>query len=170
MAERGLGLRMFHSIPKFIFVPASSRFIVLKNILVFSSVGSCGKPEDIPDAIVSGSSYNYMDTLNYTCSKGYQLDGPETRTCLHDGKWSSSPTCTRKLTKELHKHNNCCNRKITKEGAIALFSICTEWEDISQAFFCYQGKRVQQPDHRHLKAKDAFTEYSKEIKNLLIVP
>ena len=116
---------MFHSIPKFIFVPASSCFMVLKNILVFSLVGSCGKPEDIPNAIVSGSSYNYMDTLNYTCSKGYQLDGPETRTCLHDGKWSSSPTCTRKLTKELHKHNNCCNRKITKEGAIALFSICT---------------------------------------------
>ncbi|RMX42175.1 hypothetical protein pdam_00009412, partial [Pocillopora damicornis] len=49
---------------------------------------SCGKPEDIPNAIVSGSSYNYMDTVNYTCSKGYQLDGPETRTCLHDGKWS----------------------------------------------------------------------------------
>ena len=75
-----------------------------------------------------------------------------------------------KLTKELHKHNNCCNHKITKEGVIALFSICTEWEAISQAFFCYQGKRVQQPDPRHLKAKDAFTEYSKEIKNLLIVP
>lgn len=54
---------------------------------------TCGKPEDIPNAIVSGSSYNYMDTLNYSCSKGYQLDGPEARTCLHDGKWSSSPTC-----------------------------------------------------------------------------
>ena len=126
---------MFYSIPKFIFVPASWRFVVLKNILVFSLVGSCGI------------------TL-----------------VLHDGKWSSSPTCTRKLTKELHKHNNCCSRKITKEGAIALFSICTEWEDISQAFFCYQGKRVQQPYPRHLKAKDAFTEYSKEIKNFLIVP
>lgn len=87
---------------------------------MFSLVGSCGKPEDIPNAIVSGSSYNYMDTLNYSCSKGYQLDGPETRTCLHDGKWSSSPNCTRKLAKELHKHNNCCNRKITKEGAIAI--------------------------------------------------
>ena len=153
---------MFHSIPKFIFVPASSRFMVLKNILVFSFAGSCGKLEDIPNAIVSGSSYNYMDTLNYTCSKGYQLDGPETRTCLHDGKWSSSPTCTRKLTKELHKHNNCCNRnryQFVRNGRI-----------FRKHFFCYQGKRVQQPEPRHLKTKDAFTEYSKEIKNLLIVP
>ena len=31
LAERGLGLRMFHSIPKFIFVPASSCFMVLKK-------------------------------------------------------------------------------------------------------------------------------------------
>lgn len=161
---------MFHSIPKFIFVPASSRFMVLKNILVFSLVGSCGKPEDIPNAIVSGSSYNYMDTLNYTCSKGYQLDGPETRTCLHDGKWSSSPTCTRKLTKGLHKHNNCCNAKLPRKVLSHCFQFVRNGRIFRKHFFCYQGKRVQQPDPRHLKAKDAFTEYSKEIKNLLIVP
>lgn len=55
---------------------------------------SCGKPEDIPNANVSGLSYNYEDTLKYTCSKGYRLHGPERRTCLHNGKWSSGPTCT----------------------------------------------------------------------------
>ena len=68
----------------------------VQKIFAISLSGTCGKPEDIPHAEVNGSSYNFEDTLTYTCEKGYRLNGPETRTCLQDEKWSSGPTCTRK--------------------------------------------------------------------------
>ena len=60
------------------------------------SLGPCGKPEDIPHAKVEGSSYNYKDTLIYTCERGYALNGHKSRTCGEGGTWSNAPKCSRK--------------------------------------------------------------------------
>ncbi|XP_053203570.1 uncharacterized protein LOC128388218 [Panonychus citri] len=40
------------------------------------------------------STYNYGDTVNYACEKGYYLRGRGSRTCLNNGKWSGGlPIC-----------------------------------------------------------------------------
>ena len=68
-------------------------------ILAYLLLGPCGKPEDIPHTKVNGSTYNFEDSLTYSCEKGYALNGPKSRTCGEDAQWSVGPTCTRKSSK-----------------------------------------------------------------------
>lgn len=58
--------------------------------------GPCKKPSDIPHAHVEGSSYDFKDTLSYSCVRGYKLNGPISRKCLENGVWSTAPSCSRK--------------------------------------------------------------------------
>ncbi|ETE67092.1 Sushi, von Willebrand factor type A, EGF and pentraxin domain-containing protein 1, partial [Ophiophagus hannah] len=51
---------------------------------------SCGLPPVIKDAIVTGNNFTFGNTITYTCKEGYTLLGPDTVSCLADGKWNLS--------------------------------------------------------------------------------
>ncbi|KAG8130469.1 hypothetical protein E2320_017145, partial [Naja naja] len=51
---------------------------------------SCGLPPVIKDAIVTGNNFTFGNTVNYMCKEGYTLLGPDTVSCLADGKWNLS--------------------------------------------------------------------------------
>ena len=68
--------------------------------MIFLVIQDCGQP-----ASIAGGNVDFNLTLNgsiatYTCNEGYNLTGPEVRTCLTDvtqipGTWSDSPPiCT----------------------------------------------------------------------------
>lgn len=54
---------------------------------------SCGKPDDIPHAKYTGSSFKFNDKLRYMCEDGYTLKGHRRRKCGEGGKWSKAPKC-----------------------------------------------------------------------------
>ena len=59
---------------------------------------SCGDPDQITDATRSGTSFNYRDTVTYSCNVGHVrtngLLGDITLTCGLDGQWTGRDTCT----------------------------------------------------------------------------
>lgn len=48
----------------------------------------CGDPEQPISSIVNRTSVN---TVEYSCAKGYKMDGNPTRSCLGNGVWSGHP-------------------------------------------------------------------------------
>ena len=59
---------------------------------------SCEDPDQITNATRSGTSFNYRDTITYSCNIGYVrkngLNGDITLTCGLDGQWTGRDTCT----------------------------------------------------------------------------
>ncbi|XP_070794674.1 sushi, von Willebrand factor type A, EGF and pentraxin domain-containing protein 1 [Pituophis catenifer annectens] len=51
---------------------------------------SCGLPPVIKDAAVTGNNFTFGNTVTYTCKEGYTLLGPDTVSCLSNGKWNLS--------------------------------------------------------------------------------
>lgn len=55
---------------------------------------NCGAPPNVKNAIVTGNSYNYIETIYYTCSEGFELIGNNLLQCSSDGTWKGSlPGC-----------------------------------------------------------------------------
>ncbi|KAL2087240.1 hypothetical protein ACEWY4_018299 [Coilia grayii] len=55
---------------------------------------SCPPPDDLAHGTAEFTNILYKSTINYTCDEGYIMNGTNTSTCMHDGKWSSpSPVC-----------------------------------------------------------------------------
>ena len=58
----------------------------------------CSNPEDIANAVQFGSSYNYGDTVVYSCNEGFTrtsgIIGPIQIYCGPDGQWHGTDTCT----------------------------------------------------------------------------
>nr|XP_002731178.1 PREDICTED: low-density lipoprotein receptor-related protein 5-like [Saccoglossus kowalevskii] len=65
---------------------------------VVCQIKTCNALAVPPQGILSPSSChlqsNYSDECVYTCRDGYQVIGPTTRLCLHDGTWSHSEEST----------------------------------------------------------------------------
>ncbi|XP_039184898.1 sushi, von Willebrand factor type A, EGF and pentraxin domain-containing protein 1-like isoform X1 [Crotalus tigris] len=51
---------------------------------------SCGLPPVIKDAVITGNNFTFGNTVTYTCKEGYTLLGPDTVSCLSNGKWNLS--------------------------------------------------------------------------------
>ena len=70
------------------------------NIFGLFIAVSCGDPGQVTDATRSGASFNYRDTVTYTCHTGYArtsgVNGALTLTCEDDGKWTPKDTCSSK--------------------------------------------------------------------------
>ena len=57
----------------------------------------CGGLTSPANGKVDVSSTLHMATSDYSCNTGYELNGPDTRTCGDNGKWSGkTPSCERK--------------------------------------------------------------------------
>ncbi|XP_016020546.2 complement factor H isoform X2 [Rousettus aegyptiacus] len=56
----------------------------------------CGPPPLIPNGFVPNqfSSYKYGQVAEYSCSRGFEMEGPASIQCL-GGKWSHPPNCTK---------------------------------------------------------------------------
>ena len=81
------------------------------NIPCFFKPVTCGEPPNVPNAFLrmttempsnvllrnkSGSSYNAMSTVKYSCrDETFQVLGNETVICLYSGKWSELPRCVK---------------------------------------------------------------------------
>ena len=75
--------------------------IIIRDITFDSIISpevSCGDPGQITDATRSGTSFEYCDTVSYSCAVGYTrasgLNGDIKLTCGSDGKWTGNDTCT----------------------------------------------------------------------------
>lgn len=54
----------------------------------------CPLPKDIPNGSAMYSWHQFSRSVTYSCHRGYQLEGPETLSCLENGKWDKEvPSC-----------------------------------------------------------------------------
>ncbi|KAI5629830.1 sushi, von Willebrand factor type A, EGF and pentraxin domain-containing protein 1 isoform X1 [Silurus asotus] len=54
----------------------------------------CPPPKEIPKGFAKFSQLRFSRSVTYTCQRGYSLEGPETLTCLENGKWDKEvPSC-----------------------------------------------------------------------------
>ncbi|KAK3545348.1 hypothetical protein QTP70_004069 [Hemibagrus guttatus] len=54
----------------------------------------CPPPKEISNGIAKFSRLLFSRSVTYTCQRGYSLKGPETLTCLENGKWDNEvPFC-----------------------------------------------------------------------------
>lgn len=54
----------------------------------------CPPPKEILNGFAKFSQLLFSRSVTYTCQRGYRLEGPETLTCLENGKWDKEvPTC-----------------------------------------------------------------------------
>ena len=59
---------------------------------------SCGNPGTPDNGEKNSSSYQYGNTISFTCNVGYTLQGSQVRTCQTNGEWTGTqPTCDSKL-------------------------------------------------------------------------
>ena len=58
---------------------------------------SCGNPGTPDHGAKEGNGYQYGQSVKFTCTTGYQLQGSATRTCQTNGQWTGTqPTCNSK--------------------------------------------------------------------------
>ena len=79
-------------------------------VCLYSTVKTCA-PVSVANSAVTPvkSTYNYDDSVTYTCNVGYEnTGGPLSRTCTDTNTWSGSvPVCT--TSKFYHKGNKTLN-------------------------------------------------------------
>ncbi|XP_078575446.1 sushi, von Willebrand factor type A, EGF and pentraxin domain-containing protein 1-like isoform X3 [Branchiostoma floridae x Branchiostoma japonicum] len=57
---------------------------------------SCGKPDDVENAFIKGSSYTYKSIITYHCTEGYVLVGEGIQECQANRSWNGvTPHCER---------------------------------------------------------------------------
>ena len=70
----------------------------LQTPFLFLLAVSCGDPGSPVNGKREGWLFQFGNTVNFTCSPGYELEGPKTRTCLANQTWSKTqPICKRKM-------------------------------------------------------------------------
>lgn len=69
---------------------------------LFLSARSCGDPGSPANGGERhGWSFQFRDSVNFTCFAGYVLVGPKTRTCLATGWSEMQPSCLREYMREI---------------------------------------------------------------------
>ncbi|XP_074641314.1 sushi, von Willebrand factor type A, EGF and pentraxin domain-containing protein 1-like [Tubulanus polymorphus] len=58
----------------------------------------------------------YGDVAIYNCSKGYILNGTETRQCSEDGNWMNDPPICREVNCEAPRYNAHCTVEVSGQG------------------------------------------------------
>ena len=77
-------------------VDPSSNFVKVKSNLLFTVV-DCGNLANPRNGKVDLTGTTFGSRADYTCNRGYMLDGPQSRSCRADGAWSGrEPKCERK--------------------------------------------------------------------------
>lgn len=61
---------------------------------------SCGDPGSPVNGKREGWLFQFGNTVNFTCSPGYKLEGPKTRTCLANQTWSKTQPICKRITCE----------------------------------------------------------------------
>ncbi|XP_053558647.1 sushi, von Willebrand factor type A, EGF and pentraxin domain-containing protein 1 [Bombina bombina] len=55
---------------------------------------ACGPPPEIPNAFINGSSLSNENAIQYSCVKGYAMQGKSELLCTQEGEWSKPyPNC-----------------------------------------------------------------------------
>ena len=69
----------------------------------------CPQPNSVRNAILTGSTFRYMEKVTYTCHEGFNMaEGGTSATlmCTSSGIWSRRfPTCRRRCTRHLLPRN-----------------------------------------------------------------
>ncbi|XP_077994366.1 uncharacterized protein LOC144448087 [Glandiceps talaboti] len=68
---------------------------------------TCGDPGYVDNADRNESQFTYLDTVTYTCTDGFYINGSDTITCTHTGRWTAKPLCIQqdKPSQESHSSN-----------------------------------------------------------------
>ena len=65
--------------------------------LYYNTAVDCGPPPSVTNGSPgTPTSTTFRGTVTYSCDSGYSQSGVATVTCLSDGSWSTTPTCTGK--------------------------------------------------------------------------
>ena len=76
--------------------------ITVFNVLFFP-VNNCSTPEPPNFGKVTDGNVHYLATRNFSCNKGYNLNGSPTRICQEDGSWSGQKaSCESKIKMKEH--------------------------------------------------------------------
>jgi Sushi repeat (SCR repeat) len=71
--------------------------MILKQIVLISEI-VCAHPPQENGLIVQVSSYSVSAQARYTCPRGSNMEGNDTRICIKGGTWSGlSPACRREF-------------------------------------------------------------------------
>ena len=69
------------------------------DIPCFYKPVTCGSPPSVQNAAMVNTSgdynkYSALDTVDYSCNEGFQMEGNRKISCLISGQWSTPPKCT----------------------------------------------------------------------------
>ena len=69
------------------------------DIPCFYKPVTCGYPPSVENTAMANTSVNYndysgLDTVDYSCNEGFQMEGNRKISCLISGQWSTPPKCT----------------------------------------------------------------------------
>ena len=69
------------------------------NIIIIIAV-DCGELRSPSNGVVDYEDTVFQSVATYSCNKGFEISGEETRICNEDGSWlGSMPSCKRKSLK-----------------------------------------------------------------------
>ena len=92
MMESGLELNLLVNVSASISIGHVGRGST--NCFISFSVVNCGPLTSPSHGQVSATSTTFGSVASYICDTGYNLQGPDIRTCQVDGIWSgTNPTC-----------------------------------------------------------------------------
>ena len=68
---------------------------------------TCKSPPSVENATMLNASMNYnnysaLDTVDYSCNEGFQMEGNRKISCLISGQWSTPPKCTLAQSSTVH--------------------------------------------------------------------
>ena len=80
---------------------------VAGEIPCFYKPVTCRSPPSVKNAAVQSISMNYnnysfLDTIDYSCNEGFQIEGNKKISCLYSGEWSTPPKCSLTSISTIH--------------------------------------------------------------------
>ena len=66
---------------------------------------TCKCPPSVQNAAVlnfSDKTFSALDTVDYSCNEGFQIEGTMTAFCTYSGEWSTSPQCLTTSESSIH--------------------------------------------------------------------
>ena len=71
---------------------------LILSLTMLRTERSCGNPGTPYNGEKNSSTYQYGNSISFTCNVGYTLQGSQVRTCQTNGEWTGTqPSCTSKL-------------------------------------------------------------------------
>ena len=72
-------------------------FKIRNLVITFFLARSCGDPGSPENGQKNGLLFQFGHSVQFTCNKGYILDGPSNRACRANQTWDKTqPSCKRK--------------------------------------------------------------------------